>query len=329
MPPRTNLPLLAGLALAASLAACRSADAPEDGAEDGGAPGDGPSEYDWQPEDDPTSEFDAATVEAALVDVVDGMMTIGAAPVLDTYAELMGEADEVCPAWYEQDGNIFWYAQCTADSGAYFDGYGFTTLYEDAELFGEGGGLWDATVVSGAATIRDGAGHTFHLGGQVYDGVGHGDDGRLLWVSNVLGGFTWDGEGADESWLGQGVSPGLLLYGIRYPEDSGVGVTGNYIYAEGTVGGLGTAATGADLREFALVHETLGSPCELEPSGSISVRDERGAWWDVVFDVAATDSGWELDGDCDGCGGVYRDGEYQGDVCADFSPLLDWTDRPW
>ena len=317
------------LGLAGSTGACRSGADPADAASPGAASGDRPSAYTWTPPDEQASAFDAATVEAALADVVDGMLTIGAAPVLETYGALMDAADPACPLWYEQDGNVFWYAQCTADSGTLFDGYGFTNVYEDAELFGEGGGHWDATVVSGAATIRDDAGHTFHLGGQVYDGVGYGDDGRRLWVSNVLGGFAWDGAGAEQSWLGQGVSPGLLLYAIRYPEAAGLGVTGNYIYADGTVGGLGTASTGADLSEFALVSEALGAPCELEPAGTVSVRDAHGGWWDVVFDIESTDSGWAMTGDCDACGGVYRDGEYQGEVCADFAPLLDWTERPW
>lgn len=326
MPPRTPLSLM----LALALVGCRTAgeaDKAPDAAEDE-TTDDGPSAYEWQPEEGTEPTFDAATVEAALADVVDGMMTIGAAPVLDTYATLMDEADASCPAWYEQDGNVFWYAQCTADSGTYFDGYGFTNVYDDAELFGEGGGYWDATVVSGAATIRDEVGHTFHLGGQVYDGTGWGDDGRLLWVSNVLGGFTWNGDGADDSWLGEGISPGLLLYAIRYPEAS-FGVSGNYIYADGTVGGLGDAATGADLSEFSLVSESLGVPCELEPGGTMSIRDADGIWWDVAFDLVATDNAWVLEGECDGCGAVYRDGDYQGEVCADFSPLLDWTDRPW
>jgi hypothetical protein len=325
MPPRSALPVL----LAAGLVACRTDGAPAPADARADATGDGPSAYEWQPDEGAAPSFDAATVEAALADVVDGMMTIGAAPVLDTYAGLMDQADEMCPAWYEQDGNVFWYAQCTAGSGTYFDGYGFTNVYAGAELFGEGGGLWDATVVSGAATIRDEDGHTFHLGGQVYDGTGWHEDGRLLWVSNVLGGFTWDGEGADETWLGAGISPGLLLYAIRYPEEAGFGVTGNYLYADGTVGGLGDAATGADLTGFSLISESLGVPCELEPGGTMSIRDADGVWWDVAFDLKATDTAWVLEGECDGCGAVYRDGDYQGEVCADFSPLLDWTDRPW
>lgn len=324
MPHRTRLVLVVAL----GLPACRTDGFPAAAPADEDAAGDGPSAYEWQPETGTEPTFDAATLEAALSDVVDGMLTVGAAPVLDTYSTLMDAADSTCPAWYEQDGNVFWYAQCTADSGAYFDGYGFTNVYADTELFGPGGGYWDATVVSGAATIRDDAGHTFHLGGQVYDGTGYHEDGRSLWVSSVLGGFTWNGEGAADTWLGQGVSPGLLLYAIHYPVEV-FGVTGNYLYADGTVGGLGDVATGADLTQFSLISETLGVPCDQEPGGTMSIRDAEGVWWDVRFDLVATETEWVLEGECDGCGAVYRDGDYQGEVCADFSPLLDWTDRPW
>lgn len=329
--PRRTMPARPILALALALPACGVADqpVPADGSAANASQDDGPSAYTWEPEEEPAPTYDAATVEAALADVVYGMLTIGSAPVLDTYFGLMDTADADCPVLSEQDGNVFWYGQCTAGSGAYFDGYAFTYIYDGVEMFGEGGGLWDAITVSGVATIRDNAGHAFHLGGQVYSGTGHGDDGRLMWASNVVGGFAWDGEDADQSWLGEGISHGLYRYAAQYPGATGDGITGNSVYVNGTIGGLGAAATGADIRGFWLIHEALGMLCELEPGGDISVRDADGAWWDIDFDLEYTDSGWQLTGECDGCGGVYRDGVYQGEVCADFSPLLDWIDRPW
>jgi hypothetical protein len=317
------------LLLLAVLAACRTPGGSSEDASAGPAPPDGPSEWPSTPDDDaPDARFDVDAVELALDEVLTGMTTVGAEPVITAYDALMASTDGSCPAWYENEGNVFWYSRCTTSGGTFFDGYGFTYVFEDAEVFGPGGGYWDLTQVTGAATIRDASGHTFHLGGAAYEGAGTNEYGARLWVSNVLGGFVWDAPEAEGTWLSRGVSPGLLLYAIRYPPGSAAGIDGNYLYVQGTVGGLGEAATGAQL-DMAVADTSLGFPCDLEPMGTVSLRDADGTWWDVTFDVTTDGERYEMTGDCDGCGAVTLHGAYVGEACADFAPLLDWTERPW
>lgn len=313
-----------------ALVACRTAGDGSDEAtlpqaEDPG----GPSEWEYTPDgDEPEATFDAAAVELAVDEALTGMLTVGAAPVLDAYTMLMEQADSDCPSWYENEGNVFWYSRCTTDAGTFYDGYGFVFVYEDAEVFGEGQGHWDLTQVSGAATIRDADGHTFHLGGAAYDGVAVNQWGGTSWATTVLGGFQWDAPDAAGTWLGDDVSPGLQMYAIDIPPEAGAGFDGRFIQAVGTVGGVGTETTGAQV-ELIQMSTQLGFPCDIEPYGTVSVRDADGTWWDVTFDVVIEDDDYALAGECDGCGAVTLHGEYVGDACVDTSFLLDWTEQPW
>ena len=312
----------APLLLLAGLWACGSGEpGPKAAADEATPPDDGPTEYTYDGGSESAAVFDADTIELALDDAITGVTRVTAAPVLDAYAVALEQMEPGCPDWYEVDGNAFWYAYCTTDGGSSFDGYGFTTLYEDADAFGDGS-AWDLTAISGSATIRDPDGHTFHLGGGIYDGTGTNPDGARLWVSQVAGGFVWDAPQAAGTWLAEPSAPSMLLYGIQYD----LGGPENYFYLTGSVEGLSAAASAVRFDEVAIGSTALGLQCSAEPLGTISVRDAQGAWWDVRFDV---DEGGRLTGDCDGCGGVFTGDTYHGEVCADFSPLLDWEESPW
>jgi hypothetical protein len=63
--------------------------------------------------------------------------------------------------------------------------------------------------------------------------------------------------------------------------------------------------------------------CNLEPSGSISIRDDAGYWYDVFFDVD-NETGAAPEGLCDGCGDVWYRGVRVTQACADFSPWFAW-----
>jgi len=289
-----------------------------------------PGDYEYEGEQGTEGDFDKALVEAALADFVGGILAITPEPALAGYESLLDDGDARCPCWYEQDGNTFWYADCEADSGATFDGYGFYNLYEDdMTVFGDGR-AWDLVQVSGAATMRDAAGHTFHLGGDLYQGTGAGvgNDTSVSWVSGVIGSLAWDGESADDTWLDAGVTPSLFAYGISYPQ--GPLDAANYVMLDGTVGNMSDAATAVEFSEFSVIDELFGNPCEQEAIGAIAVRDVDGVWWDVMFDVETNDQGgWDLVGECDGCGAVFKGTELVGEACVDVSTLLDWETKPW
>jgi hypothetical protein len=281
-----------------------------------------PTEYTYAGDEDAQLAFDPDAIEEAIDDTLTHILSLQAAPVRAAYDASVAHMEPGCPDWYDYEGNAFWYAYCTTDTGTSFNGYGFYTVYEDADAFGDGNS-WDLVSISGAATVRDSAGHTFHLGGVVYDGTGTNADGASLWVSQVAGGFMWDAPEAAGTWLETPNSPSMLLYAIQYPLD---GDPGNYMYINGSAAGLSDASTAVRFSTVVLADTRLGMACSAEPVGTLSVRDHAGQWWDIRFDLDETG---RLTGDCDGCGGVYLGDEYQGEVCADFSSLLDWESNPW
>jgi len=263
--------------------------------------------------------FDAAAVEAAMDAGVRAFATLSADPLLTAYDLAMQGAEGYCPAWYEVDGNVFWYSSCTTSAGTWYDGYGFDYIYED-HAFDDSGTLWDMRAISGAATVRDAAGSTFHLGGgmQVGDAVDAG--GWDIRIVQLSGSFRTDDPSLANTWIGQGVTPNTYIYRYDNPAYAGGAA---FAYADGDLGGGGLPAVSL----HALVGATanVGLPCPDELAGAVSVRDAGGAWWTVTFDVQAQDDGsYALLGDCDGCGTVSdATGAAVGEACLDPSALLD------
>jgi hypothetical protein len=316
-----------------------SAGVGDDGAGDDGAGDDGgadtspssdtdddaPSEYEYEGEQGSEPVYDPEFVEQALADFYAAAMSLNPHPAVQGYEAVMQDADPSCPSWYEVDGNSFWYASCTARSGATYDGYGFYYLYQDVDLFGDGS-VWDYISLSGAATMSDAAGSTFHLGGAAAYGEGVSADGSAdLWVSQIVGSISWDGPSAEGTWMEQGVQPSLLLYGVSY--DAGFGNTVGYKYIDGTAAWVSDDASAIDASAMYIADEGIGWPCAAEPSGTFSVRDPDGVWWDVIFDVDVET--FALDGECDGCGAVFKGTELVGEVCGDASVLMENGGKPW
>lgn len=311
-------------------AGCRtSAEPNQDGAGTGdgtAASSDSPSEWVYEGAQSGSATYDRATVEGALAALVQQAPRMSADPVLDAYNTALESSDEGCPAWYELDGNTFWYASCTASSGMSFDGYGFTYLYQQEDIFGDGA-LWDAELISGVATIRNDAQQTLHIGGQAYRGTGYnaqynGD----LWVSQVVGGFYWDWAQAEGTWLGDGIESNLTLYAIDYPDWEA-----RYFYIAGSATGLGEGASAVETTALVVIDEGMaavqGLNCAAEPIGAVAVRDAGGAWWEVAFDRA--DFVNLPESLCDGCGTVWYQGEAVGEACMDAASLNQWEGTPW
>lgn len=236
---------------------------------------------------------------------------------------MMAEADAGCPAWYEADGNTFWYAQCTADSGAAFDGYGFTYVYDGVDIYGDGSTWW-LDVISAQATVTSASGARLHVGGNIYSGSATTADGAFIWQTSVMGSVETDGSVADGTWLSGSIDPDLGIYAYYSPT-----YDARYVYLDGQLAGLESAVAGVtavDASALVYAQASFGWPCA-EPAGAVSVRDADGAWVDVVFDVDPDT--WQATGDCDGCGGAWHGDEYLGEVCVDPSPLLEWESTPW
>jgi hypothetical protein len=268
-------------------------------------------------------EPELAVVEAGIAAFYSLARDLDAGPAVDAYTAMMAEADAGCPAWYEADGNTFWYAQCTADGGAQFDGYGFSYRYEDTDLYGDGS-LWTLDVLYGQATVLGADGTRLHLGGSVQSGRAQTADGASVWQSAVLGSVEYDGVGAAGTWLSGAVDPDLGIYAYYAPTWDA-----RYLYLDGQLAGLDAWAPGVsavDAAALIIADPVFGWPCE-EPAGAISVRDDAGTWVDVRFDVDGET--WTATGACDGCGGAWRGEDYLGEVCVDPSALLDWGTEPW
>lgn len=280
-----------------------------------------PSAYEYE-DDRQTAIPDLDEMSLGLDEFVDAALKLSAQPVFEAYQSSLEGADTTCPDWYEQDGNVFWYSQCTSDDGTRFDGYGFTYIYDQEDVFGDGN-LWDAEVISGAATITRADGGMFHYGGQASLAQGLNEEYSAdLYYSAVAGSFLWESADATSSWITSGASPVFTIYGLDYPH------YGRYLYLSGSASGLGAVASAVDTDALVIGDTTTGFPCDLEPAGTVAVRSSDGLWVEVVFDVDPDD--YSMTGDCDGCGTATFEGDVLGQVCADFTPLLDWEgSTPW
>jgi len=321
MPTRSPT-FLAVLLLAAT--ACRTDDKdPTDETPDGddavqpGTDDPGPSDYEPELPDSESASFSQAAVEDALSASIAGLNSLSTQPVFDAYDDAMALSEGYCPAWYEQDGNVFWYASCTTTSGTWFDGYGFYNYYDDY-FVDDDGNLWDTEYISGAATVREDTGDTFHIGGYVQRSWTTDDNGWVGMSENLFGSFLADGAPAD-SWIGAGVTPSAGVYRAFNEDNPSLG---GYFVAQGAVGGLGSDGDVSVFTDnFVIGSVALGLPCEDEGGGTLTVRTPDGGWWTVSYDLDLET--YRMNGDCDGCG-VVTDaaGQVVGEACADFSPLL-------
>lgn len=316
---RSALLLVPALALACRGSAEKS---PEDSAGAGTTPNnageaaDLPSAYDPDLPDQAVAEYVAADVEEALQLAVDGLASLDTDPVLNAYHDAMDSGEGYCPAYYEQDGNTFWYASCSTSDGTTYDGYGFYNYYEDY-ITDDDGNVWDTEYISGAATVHEPSGSVFHVGGYVQRSWTENAGGWQAHSDNYAGSFRVDDSPAG-SWLDQGLQPAIGIYRAWKAGSGG----GAYFVAQGALGGLGNdGLVAAETDNLLAATQSVGVPCELEPAGTLTVRTANGGWWDITFDM--NPETYALEGECDGCGTVTdAAGAVQGQACADFSPLL-------
>ncbi len=293
---------------------------------------DDPTPWTFEGDPEPTPQLDLDQVGLAVEELIDTVLQTNASPVLFGYDSVMTSSDDYCPYAYAYEDlsgpgleSTLWYGGCETARGSVFDGYAFHLLYDD---------YYDATYdvtyngsyIFAQAQVLDDQGTTFRAGGLAYGIAGtlypDTPEEILLHQSIVSGTFSWDGD-EGLSWLSTELLPDLTLYSYWWPAwDSG------YLYLHGGASGLGGTVDTVVLDEVQIADAAVGL-CDLEPYGQASVRDDDGNWYDVVYDGWTWDELPLGDGACDGCGAVYFRGDYLGEACTDFSPLVGWSERPW
>lgn len=283
-----------------------------------------PAPYIVEEESPPESAFSASEVEAALGEAISLAMSLTGQPVFPAYFAVMEGADDACPNYYESEGNVYWYDVCTSEQGTAFNGYSFYYYYDHYYIGDE---AYTGDALFGVAQVQDDDGHLFQAGGTAYDLIVEGD-GYQYWYSVAQGGFSYDGREANGTWLEDGLAPDMLQYVYYVPSVDARG----YVM-QGSVSGLTGGFSAAVFDGIQILDEVLGqyfgANCSEEPGGIVSMRDEAGNWYDILFDGPSNASATTPEGMCDGCGEAFFRGESVGQVCVDFTVLNAWTGAPW
>lgn len=286
-----------------------------------------PVPYIYEGDDLPAASVSAADVEGAVAEGLSVAMSLMAPPVFPAYQAAMAGAENGCPNYYDYDGNLYWYDNCTTNGGSSYSGYSFYTTYEDVD--DGAGSIYNGESLSGVAQIETGRGYRFEAGGSAYyytldhSKQNDSDADYTMFVSIVQGAFSYDGAEAENTWLSEDLAPDITFYAYYVPD-----YDGRVVSLDGSVGGLSGSLPYVVFDNLTLFEQGL-STCTREPGGGLSVRGTDGYWYDVIFD-GPVEFGEQVDSSlCDGCGRLYFQGEEIGEVCADVSTMLAWEQSPW
>lgn len=120
-----------------------------------------------------------------------------------------------------------------------------------------------------------------------------------------------------------------LSMDLYYSASDYVDEGGRVMELDGDLAGFEGSVTAVTFDRVYMYSASVGGACELEPSGTLSVRAEDGGWYDVDFQGPSDSDAIAFPPDCDGCGQVFYRGEWLGEVCPDLTPLLNWELEPW
>ncbi len=270
--------------------------------------------------DEAAPVLEPVQVEAALAQVLGEWRgsTIQLAPqvAIEKYEEAMSYADASCPQNYQYEGNDYWNGSCQTEQDAYFDGYLFYNTEEQSDVLGDGG-IYDSKSINGAAHINtsDDA-VSYQWGGFANVISGTNIDGAQIDFMSAAGSFYFS---EAELSLSMELQQYVASYFINGAQVNAYSLNGTTPIHHDFLSALSF--------EGVIFYSALfGYPCEQEPQGVLSIRDEHGRWYDVTFDVSEE---WELQGECDGCGTLFQNEEYLGLLCLPELDWLSWEGRPW
>jgi hypothetical protein len=228
---------------------------------------------------------------------------------------MLGNKDIVFRNSYQ---DIEYVLRAMAETGTRFDGYGYFVDYNGVS---DGNGTtYQGAALYGVATIEDADGQRLVAAGGAVQVEGDSAETHVA-VLQIDDGFALQGELAAGTWLADSESPELVLNGA---EVASLGV--RYLVVRGRL--VGEAFDAVIFDDLMGVSGAVEGACTTEPAAA-SLLDGEGRWLDILFD-GTTLEGTGGDPDrCDGCGGVWFQGLYLGEVCPDLGVLTDWSGAPW
>ena len=283
-----------------------------------------------------TAEQVAAGIESGL----QTMRLLDPSELQNHYLSLVSDSDDVedgCPEWkenyYEADSYNYWKDTCTSLEGTLFSGWAKQQRpmeYQDGKHH-----YMDDGYLEGEFEISQPGGSRLEFSGKLsyYERINnyyYYTDGRTdfdhYYYVDAYGDVTLQSSSDSATWLTESY---VYDYAIAFKDfDDDAGMSADW---EGGVFGISGNAPAIYASDFYIYSANAGSPCEQEPSGLISIRDEEGQWYDVEFHGPPYSGAWSYQPACDGCGEVWFRGEYMGEACVDFSLIMNWNGegRPW
>ena len=282
---------------------------------------DSPTPYVYEEEENTTDTVDVAVLAAGVEEALEVLASIDPLLFHETYEAALLESDGDCPYWYPYDYE-YWSDTCTTSNGTKFYGYGSSENKD---------GYVSNNVTFSPYRYFSGDAKIVHNDGRVIEASGYSSfyetisaTGDTSFYQSMSGRFRIEAPDTEGTWLSRDLSLALNYYAGYYP-----GYPGKQVLVNSAISGLEGEIFAASFDSVYLYEETLGNLCDLEPSGTISLRDTAGTWYDLEFQGASFWGSNVFPPDCEGCGQAYVQGKYLGEVCPDFSLLTDWDTRPW
>jgi hypothetical protein len=285
-----------------------------------------PSDYVYDEEDDVGALLDADGVAGALEEALGSFLRVDPFLILAGVDDAVEADDATCPYHYtdyeELYGYDYWYGDCSTSDGTDFTGYLYGIHYDPFESYGylyDNYGWWYGDMAIDRAD------------GQRFDLSGYWSMYQYTYMYYPLvysyayayGEPRWEGADYGDTWLGAGASVSFTAYAYYYEG------AGTYFAIDGGISALEGTANSIWFDGVYIATAGQGSDCPIEPSGTISIRDDAGDWYDVEFQGPAYYGAATFPPECDGCGDVWYEGSNLGQACIDFSEMTDWEGSPW
>jgi len=282
-----------------------------------------PSEYIFEDEDE-DAPLSLGEVEEAILQSFEVLQNLNTSAVHDAYAHIRDDYGETCPYFYDSYEYDNWRDNCETEEGSVFSGSAAYWRYQNFEE--DGHWIFDDAYFSGDAKVTTAEGDTFFGSGYSRREIKQPIDSlnQYQW-QQVYGEFGWSGAGGEGTWIKEDYSVDFHMWNGNYNGNNLDTYTGMSGGLSGLTGPINTIL----LRDMMIYGDGLGSECAIEPYGTVSVRDAKGNWIDVVFDGPAYWGAWAFKPHCDGCGTAFFRGKELGPACIDFTSWMDWEHLAW